>query len=120
MSGELVDELDRIAEELGTNRSEIIREFCEEGVEAHKAFRERMRRDREARAYFAKYLVEKGLAKPHQVYNDSFMMGSVPSLWLKRVERKLGAAEADSISEKMAELMGLSDELAAYLEDDSE
>jgi len=77
-------------------------------------------RDRKAREYLAKFLVEKGLAKPHQVATDSFFFGAAPALWLQRVERRLGAQVANELSEKMVEIMGLGDELAAYLADDSE
>jgi hypothetical protein len=39
-------------------------------------------------------------------------------MWLKKVERKLGADVTDEVSAKMAEIMGKSDELAAYLAED--
>ncbi len=120
MNEGMICELDRVAVELGATRSDVIRAFCEEGLRAHDAYHEARRRDREAREYFAKFLVEKGLAKPHQVANDAFFYGAAPALWLKKVERRLGAEVADEISTKMAEIMGRSDELAAYLADDSE
>ncbi|MDI9398347.1 MAG: ribbon-helix-helix protein, CopG family [Euryarchaeota archaeon] len=120
MDEDVLFELDRIAVEMGTSRSELIRTYVIEGVVAHREREEARMRDRKAREYLAKFLVEKGLAKPHQVANDSFFFGAAPALWLQRVERRLGAEVADELSEKIVEIMGRSDELAAYLADVSE
>lgn len=120
MDEDVLFELDRIAVEMGTSRSELIRTYVIEGVNAHRKREEAFMRDRKAREYLAKFLVEKGLAKPHQVANDGFFFGASPALWLWRVERRLGAHVANELYEKMAEIMGRSDELAAYLADDSE
>ena len=120
LADDIVDELDQAARDLGATRTDIVRAFCEEGLRSHAEYMDARRRDREAREYFAKFLVEKGIAKPRQVGTDSFFYGAAPALWLKKVERKLGAEVADEISIKMAEIMGRGDELEAYLADDSE
>ena len=120
MDASMIAALDRIAAEAGTSRLEVVRVFCKEGIKAHQAFCDEALRDREAREYFAKFLVEKGIAKPNQVANDSFFYGAAPSLWLKKVEKKLGAEVANEVSAKIVEIMGRTDELEAYLADDSE
>lgn len=118
MDDKFVEELDAAATEIGATRSDLIRAFCEEGLKSHHAYMDSRRRDREARGFFARFLVEKGVAKPHQVATDAFFYGAAPAMWLKKVERKLGADVADEVSAKMAEIMGKSDELAAYLAED--
>jgi hypothetical protein len=120
MDDEVLFELDRLAVALDTTRSKLIRTYVDEGLQAHRERVEARMRDRKAREYFAKFLVEKGLAKPHQVATDDFFFGATPALWLQRVERRLGAEAANELSEKIVEIMGLGDELAAYLADDSE
>lgn len=118
MPNALISELDAVAVEVGKSRSDLIRTFCEIGLEEHAKIAEAAMRDREAREYFAKFLIEKGLAKPRQVATEAFFYGAAPVMWLKRVEKVLGVAVADEVAAKMAEIMGKSDELAAYLAED--
>lgn len=118
MDDKLVDGLDAAALEIGATRSDLIRAFCEEGLKSHRAYMDSQRRDKEARAYLADFLIEKGIAKPHQIDGDAFWFGASPALWLRKVERTLGPDVAEEVAAKMAEIMGKSDELAAYLAED--
>ncbi len=117
---EQYEEIHELAKQLNESMATLIRTFCAEGMERIYESMESRGRDREAREYLAEYLVKNGLAEPHHVSSSVFLEGPAPTVWMWKIKRDLGEEAADKVAAKMIEIMGRTDELEAYLADDSE